>query len=188
MLEMQGVLASGVLENLTDRVKVEMIGNSNNLPVITCAARLAHHGYLGSVNRMTLSNINLTSVPAEHLASLASSATGWVDIHNVSGCDLVTILDSVKSDRLIILKQSLGNDETRALVRAMESRVEKVMLDGMVTLDIGSLMDYSGQGKCVMVTFYEDTEDIYKEQLKALATSINWAVTNAKGCICIKRI
>ena len=59
-----------------------------------------------------------------------------VDISNVSGCDLVTILDSVKSNLLIIISQSLSSEETQALVRAMESGVLEVRLNKDVTLDI----------------------------------------------------
>ena len=38
---------------------------------------------------------DLTSVPAEHLASLTSSVTGRIDIMNFCGCDLITILEMV---------------------------------------------------------------------------------------------
>ena len=81
---------------------------------------------------MRLPNVDLTSVPAEHLASLASSVTGRVSIRNVSG-DLVTFLDNVKSEQLVI-RQNLGSEETQALMQAMESRVKEVKLDKGVTL------------------------------------------------------
>ena len=111
------------------------------LPAITCAASLAHHGLLGSVWGMRLFDVDLTSVPAEHLASLVSSVTERVYIHNVCGCDLVTILDSVKSKVLGIWDQSLGSEETKALRRALVSRVERVALDIEVTLDINQCPD-----------------------------------------------
>ena len=147
---------------------------------IPCAASLAHHGLLGSVEEMRLPNVDLTSVPAEHLASLASSVTGRVTIMNVSGSDwdLVTILDSVKSEELVICRQSLDSEETQALVRAMESRVERVRLYYKVTLDIRDLMKYSGQGKCRKMGCYNDTAPRYREQLRTWATSRNWRVTH----------
>ena len=126
---------------------------------------------------MDLRDVDLTSAPAEHLASLAYSVTGYVYIDNVSGCGLVTILDSVNSKELEISNQSLGSEETQALVRAMESRVEQVGLDFKVTLDIRDLMEYNGQGKCREVWCDSDTADRYKEQLRAWATSRNWEVT-----------
>ena len=154
--------------------------------MITCAASLAHHGLLGSVNDIRLEDFDLNSVPAEHLASLASSMTGGVVIINVSG--LVTILDSVKSELLDIRYQSLGSEETQALVQAMESRVEQVVLDYKVTLEIRVLMEYSGQGKCMKVWCDSDTADRYREQLRAWAKSRNWKVTGDwTGCFYIER-
>ena len=140
---------------------------------------------------MRLPNVDLTSVPAEHLASLASSVTGRVTIMNVSGSDwdLVTILDSVKSEELVICRQSLDSEETQALVRAMESRVERVRLYYKVTLDIRDLMEYSGQGKCRKMGCYNDTAPRYREQLRTWATIRNWRVThNNEDCFLIEKI
>merc|ERR1712137_1081359 len=101
---------------------------------------------------MNLIDVDLSSVPAEHLASLTSRVTGSAHICNVSGCDLVTILDSVKSDLwLSISRQSLGNEETEALVRAMESRVVRLDLDGELAKNMKVLIEYSGEGKCRIV-------------------------------------
>ena len=95
------------------------------------AASLHHHGILiGSVDFMKLDedvDVDLASVPAEHLASLASCVTNDLIINNVSNCDLVSILDSVKCKGLKINRQTLSCEETQALVRAMESRVEVVV-------------------------------------------------------------
>ena len=90
------------------------IGSDTVLPLITCAASLAHHELLGSVEKMSLCDCDLTSVPAEHLASLVSSVTRLLTIRNVRGSGLVNILDSVKSSELYITDQSLGSEETRA--------------------------------------------------------------------------
>ena len=43
-------------------------------------------------------NLDLTSVSAEHLASLTSSVMERDDIMNVSGCDLVSVLETVTLD------------------------------------------------------------------------------------------
>ena len=135
-----------------------------------------------------------TSLPAEQLASLVSSVTEWVSIENVSGCDLVNILDSVKSKQLTIFSQSLGREETQALVRAMESRVEKVRLHAEVKLDIIVLMEYSGRGKCGEVEGFNYTENFssigyrYSEALRTWARSRNWEVTYNIMHFTIKRI
>ena len=75
------------------------------------------------------------------------------------------------------VRQSLGSEETQALVRAMESRVERVQLQAKVTLDISSLMGYGGQGKCGRVECSSDTTARYKDQLRTWTKSRNWAVT-----------
>jgi len=136
-------------------------------------------------------NVDLTSVPAEHLASLVSCVTGGVLIENVSGCDLVNILDSVNCECLSISYQSLDSEETQALVRAMESRVEELELEEghWMTLEIRDLMDYSGQGKCRKVLCDRDTACRYREQLRTWATSRNWRVTRDKEyCFLIEKI
>ena len=120
---------------------------------VTTAASLAHHGLLGSVKlyNLLLWNFDLSSIPSQQLVSLISRVTGFVSIENVSGCDLVTILDSVKSKILEINNQRLGREETQALVRAMETRVENLDLIG-VNLDMEVMENYNLQGKCRVVT------------------------------------
>ena len=175
-LEMKGVL-SGVMDSLTEKVQDKLYLH-NSKPVITCAASLAHNGYIGSRRHFRwLENVNLTSVPAEHLASFVSCVTRGFNIKGVSGCDIVNIIDSVKSEELHIYNQSLDSEETRALVRAMESRVKEVMLFD-VTLDIGALMEYSGQGKCLWLVCAQDTAARYSDQLRTWATSRNWKEPN----------
>ena len=148
----------------------------NNLPEITYAASLAFHRLLSPMERMNLWDVDLTSVPAEHLASLASSVTEVIDIRNVCGCGLVTILDSVKSKELWI-RRSFSSEETRALVQAMESRVERIVLHSESTLDLRFLHEYNGQGKCREVRCRSYRIDRYREQLRTWAMSRNWAVT-----------
>ena len=154
-----------------------LVKRKSILPVITAAASLAHHGLLGSVDFLALGDVDLTSVPAQHLASLVSSVKENLVIGNVSGCDLVTILDSVKSDWLYIRRQKLGVEETQALVRAMDSGVKKLNLNVGVTLDIAWAMRYNGQGKCRKVECVLDTTRRYREQLRTWATSRKWKVT-----------
>ena len=108
-------------------------------------------------------------------------------IENVSGFDLVTILDSVNIKVLHISRQSLGSEETQALVRAMESYVEEVLLLGEVTLEIRDLMEYSGQGKCREMRCH-NTADRYREQLRTWAASKNWEVTRDDNILFIVSI
>ena len=84
-------------------------------------AILAHHGILISVQKLYIYE-DLASV--KHLASLASCVTGSVFIDHENS-ELITILDNIQCEHVEI-NQSVNYQETQALVRAMESRVEWV--------------------------------------------------------------
>ena len=184
--ETRGILDTDTITSLVVRVK-RMIWNGINwscdLAGLTSAASLAHQKLFGSVNRLTIRNVDLTSVPDEHLASLISCVTYNVYIDNVSGCDLVTFLDSAKSKTLHITRQSLCSQETQALARAMESGVEEVDLNGhgggsTMTPDMLHVMTgYNGQGKCKVMKINNIARQ-YREELKTWAKSRNWTVTN----------
>ena len=79
----------------------------------------------------------------------------------------MTILTSLKCGVLTISSQSLGREETQALVAAMESHVERVALKNAVTLDIETLTRYSGQGVCKRLTLKYDTADKYRREILA---------------------
>ena len=148
---------------------------------LKCGASLAHHGLLSSVNRLSLYIIDLSPVPAQHLASLVSCVTNHLDIWNVSGCDLTSIVTSAKCGSMSIYGQSLGREETRALVQAMESGVKEVRLTNGVTLDIEILTEYSGQGVCRKVELFLDASyraDRYREGMRTWARSRNWRVSD----------
>ena len=169
-----------MIESLAARIRDKWESGFHwpRLPEITTAASLAHHGLLRSVERMRLRNVDLASVPAEHLASLAACVTKRVAIWNVSNTDLTSILNSCKSEELYISRQSLSTQETRALVRAM-AYVEIVVLGylGPVTVDISTLVTYEGRGKCKKVTFYNNTAKKYREEVRGWAQRISWRVT-----------
>ena len=147
------------------------------LPEITAAADLAHHGILDSVDRMWLEDVDLASVPAEHLASLASSVKWHIEIVNVRIRDLSPILASVQCPYLWISAQSLGSEETKALVGTMESTVEELVLgyEGEVSLDIKTLTQYTGGGKCQEVRpCCFKTRDKYWDELRGWTQRNHW--------------
>ena len=105
--EDEGILNSGVIEILAARIKEKFdilgypiaVQHRNYYPSleeITCGAALAHYGLLGALDFIRLGNVDLSTVPTQHLVSLVSSVTRAVTIHNVTGCDLVTLIDSLK--------------------------------------------------------------------------------------------
>ena len=69
-----------------------------SLQEITCAASLAHHGLVSSVSTLRLRDVNLSSIPEEHLATLVSYVTWSLEINNknVSGCDLVSLWPNLR--------------------------------------------------------------------------------------------
>ena len=62
-----------------------------SLPEIVTAAKLAHDGMLCSVKYLYLTDMDLASVPADHLASLVACVTEFVFIFNVINCNPVII-------------------------------------------------------------------------------------------------
>ncbi len=170
-----------MFEILAERVK-SLIGlmGSSDLAVITCGASLAYYGLLRSVisSDMWLTDFDLTSVPDEHLTSLVSSIQYRLYINNVSGRDLVSILDGCKSYWLTIKNQSLDSEETEALLLAMETNFARLQLEGGVTLDMETLVRYNGQGKCKRLTCINETATRYRKSLKTWAKRIDWIVTD----------
>ena len=145
------------------------------------AASLAYHGLLGPLRVLRLLDMDLSTVPAEHLASLVSCVTNLITIRGVSGCDMVSIMDSVKCEVLSLQRQRLDNEETSALVRAMEARVEEVVLGGrkQTLLDVTALIQYSGQGRCKEIGIMEKSDDEEKyEEMKNWAEDKQWSITS----------
>ena len=179
VLEARAVLDTDKIRRLTDRIR-DALNNRYRFRCaedeLVCGASLAYHGLLDSVEDLPLLNIDLSRVPAQHLASLASCVTRDLYIQNVSGFDLVSILTSLKCQHLGIWSQSLGREETQALVQAMESRVEIVRLWKEVTLDIEAWAKYSGQGVCRMVELSLDTAPRYREEMRTWAKIRKWRV------------
>ena len=158
------------------------------LPEISTIAYLAHQTLqniphvewlLWSVGSLILEDVDLASVPAEHLASLASCVEFQLHIINVRSTTLVDILDNIKCIDLVIEKQSLGREETQAVLRAMESRVENVDLRDGVSLDLTTLTQYSGHGKCERVWCYGESADRYREVVRSWAQRMNWYLHEA---------
>ena len=70
-------------------------------------------------------------------------------------------------------------------MQAMESRVERVVLHGEVTLDIEALAEYSGQGVCRTVMLqWPDTMARYRQELVTWARSRNWRVDSDNDSHC----
>ena len=178
-----GILDKEVVRRVVKRVRKEAKDRYgwNGLECITCVAALTHHHHiLCKIDSIVVIDVDLSTVPTSHLMSLVSSVTDTLLVEDVTGCDLVTLLDLVQCVRIIIKRQILKSEETQALVRAMESRVEKVRLDD-VELDMETLTEYSGQGSCLVLDY--ETDEIATDvknvgKLKTWATENTWMLNH----------
>ena len=133
----------------------------------------------------TLQDVDLSSIPANHLQSLAMVAVKEVlRIQNVTNTDLSPIFRGLRGlHKLTFRNQILNTEDTMALVKMMEgmNTVTQVSLEENVFLDIKALTEYSGQGSCKYVLFLNKTADRYKEELTTWAKQINWRVRTVFG-------
>ena len=146
---------------------------------MTCAAALAYRGWIRDLENIWLGEIDLDTVPSQHLISLFSSVKRTVNIDiEVTGWDLVTILDSLQCQEIRLGCKKLAREETQALVRAMESRVEKVLLYNVDELDMEALSEYSGQGRCRVLECKGVTDITFCYELMTWAQSTGWYYLN----------
>ena len=162
---------------LLDQVAMKALISPPCLELITCLVALAHHNHMQlNIYSIKLADVDLSTVPTPHLLSLISRLPTSLGIENVTGCDLVALLNSVQCKILIIKRQYLGKEETQALLKAMETRVEMVRLFD-VELDMEALPEYSGQGRCTVLDYHtkEIATDIkYVEKMKTWAEEKTW--------------
>ena len=176
----KGILDSGEIQHLVSRIKDELKEAiyTENLALLTSAAALAYRGLLKDVEEVFLHEVNLSTIPTDHLISLMSSVTDTFDIYdNVTGCDLVTILDSLQCNEIGLGFNDLGKEEeAQALVRAMESRVERLYIHDTLGMDIHvrNLTEYSGQGRCRVLECKGVTDVFFCYELIKWASKTEW--------------
>ena len=183
-----GHLPKGYIESMEKKVKDKM-RLSPKLPVILTAASLAQHGVLSSITKeLSLTNVDLGSVPTGQLGSLAacieiprgnvgSAHRLWIE--NVTHCDIIGLMDNVKWVSLILDKVTLFTEETKSIVRAMNSGKIKSLFWGKkgVSLDISTMMvQYKGEGKCEKITALDESAKKYRDDIKKWAMQMGWIV------------
>ena len=93
---------------------------------------------------------------------------------------LGSLLASVKCPVLVLRNMELSEENTRALVTAMRTRVQDVTLSD-VTLDLELLAAYDGQGHCTQLELGDDTTVKYLARLRQWAGDRGWTVTLDNG-------
>ena len=142
------------------------------------AAQLAQEGYLSSVKYMDIRNKDISEISSDNMAKLTSIVTDRVVIDEMTPVShLSPILASVQSIGLWLGDMSLSEENTRALVTAMRTRVQYVILGWRVTFDPELLLDYDGQGYCFKLQVWGDTRTKYGARLIRWAGDKDWRVT-----------
>ena len=142
---------------------------------------LVWEGYLTGMERMAITDLNISDIPRDQIEKLASIVTRMVLIVNMTHADqLGSILASVKCPVLWLKNMRLSEAETQALVTAMRDQVEIVTLRGDVTLDIEELTQYDGQGHCSGIWLVGDTRTRHRDRLRRWAADKGWTVTRDK--------
>ena len=184
------------------------------LDLVRAAARLAHYGQKG-FNHMILQDLDLSTVPGEHLCSLASSVRNMFSIRAVKGCNLIKMIDSVKCNTLALTNQNLDREAAEALVQAMETRIEQLEIfngkmfrvppwgslnlatvqnpeleeeDIKRMLDTNALTKYSGKGRCKYIVLEVGQVYKYRQWLRDWALDRDWSIMNDAGWgMCVQR-
>ena len=187
-LAAHGHLPRQVITNKAAKIASRQSMSSCSLSKLQCAAALATLGHITQVSlrlsSLRLYNLDISLVPAEDLVSLVKcQRSGPVSINGVTG-DLSPVLSSVQCCMLLITNTSLSTAETQQLLAAMDTRVKKIHMGDGVTLDMDTLAQYAGEGKCVEVTMRGMR---YRNQLKVWAGNMGWQIEETSDKIFIKR-
>merc|ERR1711953_731573 len=153
----------------------ESRGYKPSVSDIRVAADLVNTGYLTKLKYSWLEDLALSASDEADIKSLLSVCTGRVTIRNVRGCDL--IIKYVNGKELWIYNQTLSASETADLVTSMRDRVERLVLEKGVTLDVETVYTRIGelrQGTCTEIVCWNDTRDKYREHLTRWADTIGW--------------
>ena len=168
-------------------------GRYLSLELFLTAARLAHYGQI-EFDHLILQDLDLSTVPREHLCSLASSVKDMFDIQGIRGCDLIKIIDSTKCYKLGIFNLKLDREATEAVVRAMDTRIQLAKIsvckmyrfqrreqelkekDIRSMLDTKALTKYNGKGRCKNIILRVGQVDKYRQWLRDWAKARDWTV------------
>ena len=190
-------LANRTAERLTE--KLSSTDNPSKEDIDT-ASFLADHGFIQSLEHLSLKNIHCHSYTFKwELFSLILCVHGSLALRNIEDDNdnglwpyirtstLVHILKRVSIKDLSISSQIMGSKSSEALVQRMATWVRTVKLGEEVTLDIKTFTEYDGMGKCSTVMCFQDTAKRYKKDLTEWAQKINWDVDLQNNCIIVHR-
>ena len=154
---------------------------------VSSAAALAITGYLPAVSRLWLNNLNdyqLDLMDPGELRALVRCVTGKVELTSVSG-DPSLVLREVRCEWLYLDNITLDQSATMALMDAMDSRVEELMLGNVEMAEL--LGRYDGQGKCRKVVLAGATMRKSRHDVCQWAKIRNWECEMFVNIIVLRR-
>ena len=168
-----GHLPEHVITTLASRIQPQnhRLDIKADAAKVECAAALAATGHLTAVHSMRLEDLVLPS--SEDIPSLGAQLSGMVDLINVTG-DLVPLLTSLNIRELWLEDVELDEAATRALLRALQHGVRRLVLAGSVTLHLPTLMMYDGKGKCLSLCCRDTSRSMYLPQMMTWAEGVGW--------------
>ena len=161
---------------------------------------------MDSVDFFTFCEDLASLIPREDLRLLMSMVEQEFFFAEQHNSKMITLMDSfrrpdnIKTNLKLKLDYlNLNKEETMALVRIMTNQITVLTIDkkipcdphvshvcepyevdvedsNPVNVDIETLTQYDGKGKCKMVKIYADTADIYKQDILRWAQRINWII------------
>ena len=147
-----------------------------SVSMLRLASQLAWGGHLTSLENMELLDMDISPISCDQIGKLASIVTDKVEIYLLTPIThLDMILENARCRRLELSCMTLTELQTRALVRAMQDRVGSVKMFG-VTLDLETLCQYKGQGRCSYITVEADSRTLYGERIMNWMTQVGWSV------------
>ena len=157
---------------------------------VMSAATLAATGHLTSVKNMVLRNLELPS--SEDISSLARTVQSMIDVTKVTG-DITPLVTSLHCVGLTLNNMGVDQAATSSLVQCMQHGVKRLYLglpmlgSDKVRLDIETLLEYDGRGRCEEVVCYYATMKTYRDQLSTWAARVDWAVNLCDEYMNMKR-
>ena len=147
--EVMAEFAREIEKSHSDIIITRDTGNQEENEKAIALSNLLSLGVIETVKHLRLHPENLRSLPGNHLQTLVSCVTESISIGKATNQDMAILLDNIQCKELYLVKQTLNQEETEALVQAMTSRVEIVQLfTDCVRMDLDTLRKYKGGGKC----------------------------------------
>ena len=148
--EVMAEFAREIEKSHSDIIITRDTGNQEENEKAIALSNLLSLGVIETVKHLRLHPENLRSLPGNHLQTLVSCVTESISIGKATNQDMAILLDNIQCKELYLVKQTLNQEETEALVRAMTSRVEILRLDfsNEWDMDYDTFSKYKGDGKC----------------------------------------